>query len=101
MIHGMGEAVPIIRERHLFDDGAILEIRIWRLSGSVPPSEHCFKYSLFYGRPGQRLVGYDNERGKGDHKHLDDVEHPYCFVSIERLLTDFKADVEAVRGGPI
>jgi hypothetical protein len=27
-----------------------------------------FKYSLFYGRPGEVLVLFDNERGKGDHK---------------------------------
>jgi hypothetical protein len=59
---------------------------------------HRLKYSLFYGRPGERLVGYDNERGKGDHKHLGDRELPYAFVSIERLLADFRADVEAIRG---
>lgn len=53
---------------------------------------------MFYGYPGERLVAYDNERGKGDHRHLKDEETPYHFVSLERLLADFRADVEAVRG---
>jgi hypothetical protein len=70
--------------------------QIWLLPSPVPPSRH--KYSLFYGFRGSRLVGYDNERGKGDHKHLETVEVPYAFVSIERLLNDFRADVERIRG---
>jgi hypothetical protein len=52
------------------------------------------KYSLFYGRDGLRIVGYDNERGKGDHKHLGEMETRYRFVSVEKLLADFLADVE-------
>jgi hypothetical protein len=44
------------------------------------------------------LVGYDNERTKGDHRHLDDRELSYTFVSVERLVADFLADVRQVRG---
>ena len=51
--------------------------------------------------PGQRLVLYDNERGKGDHRHLGELEEAYAFTSIDRLLADFKSDVEALRGEPI
>jgi Family of unknown function (DUF6516) len=59
------------------------------------------KYRLFYGRPGERFVGYDNERGKGDHRHIEGRELRYRFVSVERLIADFLADVEQVRGrGP-
>ncbi len=79
-------------------DGAILSRRIWLIAMPVPPSRHRYKYSLFYGYPAERLVAYDNERGKGDHRHLRDGETPYCFVSLERLLADFRADVEAMRG---
>jgi Family of unknown function (DUF6516) len=70
------------------------------LGGANPchGSDHHLKYSLFYGRPGQRLVGYDNERGKGDHRHLGDAEEPYIFTTSEALIEDFLADVEAVRG---
>jgi len=49
---------------------------------------------LFYGRDGIRLVGYDNERGKGDHKHIGNREIPYRFMTVEQLVADFLADVE-------
>ncbi len=94
-------AVLVIRERMVFEDGAIIEIKLWRLPGPVPPSRHRLKYSLYYGHGGQRLVGYDNERGKGDHRHYGGREEPYRFRSIERLLADFKADVERLRGEKI
>ncbi len=85
----------------LFADGAIIEIKVWLVPERVPPSRHDLKYSLYYGRPGQRLVGYDNERGKGDHRHYLDREEVYAFSSVEQLLADFKADVERLRGQPI
>jgi hypothetical protein len=96
-----GKAALIVRERLAFDDGALIEIRIWQVPASVSPSTHSLKYSAVYIVGGQRLVGYDNERGKGYHRHIEGREEPYRFVSIERLLADFKADVEALRGGPI
>ncbi len=92
------KATLLFRERRLFDDGAIMEMTIWRVPTAVPPTTHGLKYSLFYGRPGQRLVAYDNERGKGDHRHLGSRELPYAFVSVERLMADFLADVGRVRG---
>ena len=52
---------------------------------------------LFYGFPGRRLVGYDNERGKGDHRHAGAREERYAFTSLERLFDDFIADVDARR----
>jgi hypothetical protein len=94
------KAVPILRRRRVLPDGAILEAKVWLVPTPVPPSRHPFKYSLFFGYPGQRLVGYDNERGKGDHKHVRGVEMPYVFVSIDQLLADFAADVAAVRRSP-
>jgi hypothetical protein len=94
----VARAELLFRERIEFDDGDIVEIRLWRTPEPVPPSEHRLKYSLFYGRPGQRMVGYDNERGKGDHRHLRGVEEPYAFSSVERLLEDFRADVRRARG---
>ena len=43
-------------------------------------------------------MGYDNERGKGDHKHLDEQEVAWCFVSVEQLMADFLADVQRWSG---
>lgn len=92
------KAELLFEQRVDFEDGAILEIVYWRVPSPVPPSIHNLKYSLFYGRPGTREVGYDNERGKGDHRHFQGVETPYTFTSIEQLLADFWADVERLRG---
>lgn len=77
------------------DDGAIVEVVIWELPEPLPPCAHRFKYRLFYGRPGEERVRYDNERGKGDHRHLSGTETMYEFVSLDRLLDDFERDVQA------
>jgi hypothetical protein len=63
----------------------------------VPGSRHSFKYRLYYKCAGLRLVGYDNERGKGDHRHVDRREFPYEFVDVDSLMADFWADVDAMR----
>jgi hypothetical protein len=91
------KAELLYRHRQGFDDGTIVEAVIWKLSASVKGSRHLYKYRLFYGHPGQRIVGYDNERGKGDHRHYRGKEMPYRFVSPEKLLDDFIADIEAER----
>jgi hypothetical protein len=75
--------------------GGVVEIVVWQVPKPVPPSEHAFKYRLVYVKNGQRVVGYDNERGKGDHKHLGEVEMAYRFVDIDTLMADFLRDVEA------
>ena len=59
------KAELLFHERIDYDDGSIVEMKIWRVPSPVPPTTHGVKYSLFYGRPGVRDVGYDNERGKG------------------------------------
>lgn len=70
---------------------------VWQVPKPVPPSEHSFKYRLVFVREGKRLVGYDNERGKGDHRHLGGRELAYRFVDIETLVADFLRDVEAMQ----
>src|SRR5664279_571844 len=78
-------------------DGFIVEMTIWRLPRKDPERPHGLKYNLFFGRPGERLVGYDKERGKGDHKHVMSREFTYRFRSVEQLMKDFLSDVAAVR----
>jgi len=64
---------------------------------ACPERPHGLKYSLYYGRDEKRLGGYDNERGKGDHKHIEGRELRYRFVSVEQLVADFLADGDNVR----
>jgi hypothetical protein len=93
------KAKLIFEDRMVYPDGAILEMRIWRLPEYDAERPHGLKYSLFYGRSGERIVGYDNERGKGDHRHYRDREEPYLFSTVERMVADFLDDVERERSG--
>ena len=93
----MTRAVLIFHRKRIYDDGSIAELKLWRVPKPVRGSGHQLKYSLYFGRNGERLVGYDNEAGKGDHRHYGDAELPYPFTSVEKLLDDFLADVAACR----
>lgn len=81
------------RQRFDFDDGSILEMVIWRVPKPAPGSRHAFRYRLYYGRSGKRIIGYDNERPKGDHRHVEGREEPYPFSDVETLVRDFLSDV--------
>lgn len=70
---------------------------IWQLPTSSPERPHKLKYRLYFGRDGQPIVGYDNERGKGDHKHILEVEKRYKFTVPEKLVADFLADIERIQ----
>jgi hypothetical protein len=91
------KAKRIFYDKAVLPDGAIVEMTLWQLPRTSPERVHGLKYSLFYGRDGKRIVGYDNERGKGDHKHVGELDYRYKFVSVERLVADFLADVERVK----
>ena len=60
-------------------------------------SGHKLKYSLFYWANGKRLVSYDNERGKGDHRDIEDRQERHVFKTVELLMADFLADVRRLR----
>lgn len=98
MLRHMPRATLAYHDKQALPDGAIVEMKIWDVPAPVAGSTHRLKYRLFYGREGVRLVGYDNEAGKGDHRHLEGREEPYRFTSVEQLIADFLADVRRVRG---
>jgi hypothetical protein len=90
-------ALLIYRHSFDFEDGAILEIVVWRLPVPIEGCTHPFKYRLFYSVPSRRLIGYDNEHPKGDHRHEDNSEKPYRFETPEQLIEDFLADIRKRR----
>lgn len=69
---------------------------VWLVTPPVTGSAHSYKYRLYAGRGGETLVRYDNEAGKGDHKHLgrEEREVPFSFVSMAQTLRDFLVEVE-------
>ena len=83
--------------KNINHDGSLLEIVIWKVPKPVPPTEHGYKYRAVYVVDGVRIVGFDNERGKGDHCHIDGKELPYAFKGVDQLLEDFIAAVETRR----
>ena len=88
------KATALARTKEVRDDGTIVEVVIWELPEPLPPSAHRFKYRLFFGKPLEERVRYDNERGKGDHRHISGKELVYVFVSVDQLLDDFERDVQ-------
>ncbi len=91
-------AIPLVFLKRHDADGTIIDIKIWQLPELSEERPHGLKYSLFYGRMGERIVGYDNETGKGDHRHYRLREEPYAFETMERTMQDFFADVAKERG---
>ena len=88
----------IYHQKFIYADGAIREMVLWQLPAISPERPHGMKYRLYYGlADGTGFVRYDNESGKGDHRHFRGEEKPYKFIDVETLVADFLADVEQVR----
>lgn len=88
------EARLLFNEEYPVADGGIVRIVVWQLPRNLPGSHHSFKYSLSLVHAGVNVLRYDNEAGKGDHRHVGRREFPYRFVDLIELQTDFWKDVE-------
>ena len=96
----MGNAKPILRSKIIHSNGDIEELVIWKLSENTKDFPLGIKYRLYYGASdGKCLVRYDNEKGKGDHKHILGKEYPYKFKSVEQLIQDFIDDINKLKKG--
>jgi len=79
----------------VLDARTFVEIVVWRLDRPVRGSIHRFKYRLALVADSVCVLRYDNEAGKGDHRHIGSEETPYTLTTVEQLLADFWADVDA------
>jgi hypothetical protein len=94
----MGNAQPVLSYRRDLPNGDIIQVVVWQLSESLPGSSHFYKYRLHYqNADGSDYIRYDNERGKGDHRHIDGTEELYCFESVKKLVEDFYAAIRQAR----
>jgi len=89
----MPQATRVLYDKTIRADGSVVEMVVWLLDAPLPPCNHNYKYRLYYGREGVCRVRYDNERGKGDHRHIGAIEAAYAFVDIDVLLVDFERDI--------
>lgn len=71
----------------------IVQRTVWVLPAASAERSHGLKYRLYCGNASRCLVRYDNEAGKGDHRHYGRREEPYAFTTLEALLEDFQVDV--------
>jgi len=91
------EAELIVRDKFK-DGGCVTEIVVWKLTAPVPGCRHRFKYRFYFGLDdGTCIFRYDNERGKGDHRHIDNGEETYRFTTLQQLFDDFNDQKAAWR----
>ena len=91
------KAVLLLEQRDQIAEDAFAELRVWRVPRPVPGSSHDLKYALAYVVAEACVLRYDNETGKGDHRHIGLVEYPYRFTTMAQLLADFWNDVDQWR----
>ena len=87
------KAVELVRTRVVYAENAFAELVLWRVPSPVRGSLHDYKYRLAYVVDGVCAVRYDNEPGKGDHRHFGVKERPYAFTTPEALLAAFQRDI--------
>ncbi len=87
------KAVRLVSTRIPHSESAFAELVLWRLPRAVEGSAHGFKYRLAYVVRGECVLRYDNEVGKGDHRHVGGVESFCAFTTPERLIADFQRDM--------
>lgn len=90
------KAVLLLKERIAFDDDSFAELVIWQLPQSVPGSLRSYKYRLAFIVADACVLRYDNETGKGDHRHMLGRELAYVFESPEKLVKDFLANARRI-----
>ena len=87
------KAALVARTRIVYAENAFAELVLWKVPSPVAGSNHAFKYRLAYVVNGVCVVRYDNEVGKGDHRHFRGRESDYSFTTPDALLAAFERDV--------
>ena len=87
------KAGELLQRRIVYTSEAFAELVLWQVRQPLPGSSHTFKYRLAYVVRGVCVLRYDNEVGKGDHRHYGNVESRYQFTTPDQLITDFQTDI--------
>jgi hypothetical protein len=86
--------VLLLEERHNLAEDRFVELVVWQFPRPIRASTHLFKYRLAFVVNGVCVLRYDNEAGKGDHRHVGAAESRYTFTTPEQLYADFMEDVK-------
>lgn len=87
------DAIEVVNRREFLQPDLLQELVVWRVPVPLRGSVHHFKYRLALVANGECVLRYDNEAGKGDHRHIGSTEEPYLFSGVRALFHDFDADV--------
>ncbi len=88
------KATELFRQRIVYAEDKFAELVLWRLPQPLLGSGHLYKCRLAYVVGEICVLRYDNEEGKGDHRHWGEVESEYTFSDVKKLLADFQGDIE-------
>lgn len=88
------KATELLRRRIAYTENSFAELVLWLLPQTLPGSSHAYKYRLAYVVQGKCVLRYDNESGKGDHRHYCGKESKFVFESPEKLIQDFQRDIK-------
>lgn len=87
------KATLLVKRRIVLSTDQFAEVVIWQVPKAIASSEHVFKYRLAFVVSGKCVIRYDNEAGKGDHRHIGESEKTYRFVDLDQLMADFERDI--------
>lgn len=87
-----------VYRKRVENEGIFVDIVVWQLPAPTDDRPHGLKYRLHCGRGAECVVRYDNETGKGDHRHYSQHEENYAFKDAAGLLRDFAQDVYRLTG---
>ena len=79
-----------------YSKGNIKQVKVWEFPKTKKQPEGI-KYHFAYIHNGKRVLGYDNEIGKGHHKHLFGKETKIIFKGIKELYNQFIKEVKQLR----
>jgi hypothetical protein len=88
------KTIELLRQRIVYAENKFAELVLWRVDRPLAGSIHPFKYRLAYVVNEVCVLGYDNEDGKGDHRHWGEMESAFNFSTPAKLLADFQDDIE-------
>jgi hypothetical protein len=91
------KAREIFNRRVSVSEASFAELVLWEVPEPLSGSAHRYKYRLAFVAAGECVLRYDNESGKGDHKHIRGKETKYRFATVDKLVADFFEDVERWR----
>lgn len=91
------KAKNLLHQRHVISETEFFEIVVWEVPENVKGSEHLYKYSLAYVKRGKCKIRFDNEAGKGDHFHVEEIEKSFEFKSVDQLVDDFLTCIDQWR----